>query len=136
MGRGPGKKTGVRRGAPAGSTAGRAAARDGTFLDFVLDQLDGLRELRSRAMFGGHGLYEAGVFFGIVHLGRLYFRVAEVTRPEYEARGMKPFRPGPRQTLGSYYEVPADVLEDTAEVLRWARKAVAAGPKSRTRAGI
>ena len=85
-------------------------------------------------MFGGHGLYEAGVFFGIIHLGRLYFRVSDATRPEYEARGMKPFQPGARQTLGRYYEVPAEVLEDPTEVLRRARQAVAAGRKPGARA--
>lgn len=84
-------------------------------------------------MFGGHGLYQGGVFFAIVHRGRLLFRVGEETRPEYEAHGMKPFRPGSGQTLKNYWEVPAEVLEDTAETARWARDAVkaGAGPKGR-----
>lgn len=85
-------------------------------------------------MFGGHGLYQGRVFFAIVHRGRLYFRVDDATRPTYEARGMNPFRPGPRQTLGRYYEVPADVLEDAAVAARWARAAVGAGAASKARA--
>lgn len=79
-------------------------------------------------MFGGHGLYRNGTFFAIVYRGRLYFRTSAATQPEYQARGMQRFRPSARQTLRSYYEVPADVLEDPAEVARWARSAAAEWP--------
>ena len=111
------------------------SAADRTFLAFVLDQLRGLGAVESRAMFGGHGVYSDGIFFAIVHRGRLYFRVSDATRGAYEARGAKPFRPGPRQKLKRYYEVPAEVLEDAPEALRWARAAVAARaePKARAR---
>jgi DNA transformation protein len=100
---------------------------EATFLAFVLDQLDGVARIESRAMFGGHGLYRGETFFGIVHKGHLYFRTNAETQPEYRARGMKPFRPSARQSLNSYYEVPAEVLEDAAEVARWAR--AASGPR-------
>ena len=114
-----------------GNRGGKGGSRDRTFLEFVLDQLHGLRGLESRAMFGGHGLYQGPVFFAIVHRGRVYFRCGEGTRPDYEARGMRAFRPGPRQTLKSYFEVPADVLEDAIEATRWARAAVAEAPASK-----
>ena len=121
---------------PAGAAAGLSGAGgkgDRTFLAFVLDQLRGLRGVESRAMFGGHGLYQGLVFFAIIHRGRLYFRVSDATRPEYEARGMSPFMPGARQTLKRYYEAPAEVLEDAAEAVRWARAAVAAGSQAKAR---
>ena len=118
----------------AASLSGAGSSHDRTFLAFVLDQLRGLPGVESRAMFGGHGLYQGPDFFGIVHRGRLYFRVSDATRPDYEARGAAAFRPGPSQTLKRYYEVPADVLEDAAEAVRWARAAVAAGVLSRKRA--
>ncbi len=133
MPRASAKQGGAPRGGPAIRAGGRAAP-DRTFLDFVLDQLRGLPALECRAMFGGHGLYQGPVFFAIVHRGRLYFRVGDTTRGAYEARGMTPFRPGPSQTLKSYFEVPADVLEDAAEGARWARAAVAVGADRRSRA--
>jgi len=97
-----------------------------SFLQFVLDQLAGVRAVEARAMFGGHGLYADGKFFAIVHRGRLYFRVDKPSRTDFEIRGMEPFRPRSRQTLGAYYEVPSEVAEDAAELARWARRAVAA----------
>lgn len=95
---------------------------DTGFLAYVLEQLNDLGDVESRAMFGGHGLYRRDIFFGIVHRGRLYFRVDDSTRGEYQARGMTPFRAG-RQTLGSYFEVPTEVLESFGEIARWARRA-------------
>jgi TfoX/Sxy family transcriptional regulator of competence genes len=63
-------------------------------------------------MFGGHGLYQAETFFGIIHKGRLYFKVDASTVAEYRRRKMKPFRPNANQTLKSYYQVPAPILEE------------------------
>jgi len=32
---------------------------------------------------------------------------------------MKPFKPSAKMTLKSFYEVPADVLEDSDEITEW-----------------
>lgn len=99
------------------------AKHDG-FKDFVLDQLADLRDVTCRAMFGGHGLYRGAIFFGIIHKGRLYFKVSPATLPSYREQGMKPFRPNARQTLKNYYEVPVDVLEDAEALLALAKQAI------------
>ena len=98
--------------------------KDSSFKEFVLDQLRELGGLESRAMFGGVGLYAGGKFFGILFQGRLYFRTSETTRAAYLGRGMEPFRPNVKRRLNSYYEVPADVMEDPVELLRWAGEAI------------
>ena len=41
---------------------------------------------------------------------------------------MSPFQPNPRQTLTSYYEVPADVLEDAETLVTWAQAALNCHP--------
>jgi DNA transformation protein len=94
---------------------------DDSFRDHVLDQLGA--GVACRAMFGGHGLYRDGAFFGILFKGRFYLRTSPLTRKEFVRRGMKPFRPNARQTLRSYYEVPPEVLEDREELRRWAERA-------------
>ena len=100
------------------------------FLEHVLDQLQPLGLVLPRAMFGGYGLYREGVFFGIVHRGRLYFKTDDWSRRRYEDRGSEPFHANAKQTLWSYYEVPADVLEDAAELAQWAAEAVDAQRRS------
>lgn len=100
--------------------------RSDSFKAFVLDQLGALPDLRAKAMFGGHGLYQGEQFFGIVMAGRLYLKTSEQTRAMYLNRGMLPFiyeKAGRTMTI-SYYEVPADVLDDREQLLAWATEAI------------
>ena len=102
-----------------GKTAGMEAA---AALEDALAPLG----VTSMAMFGGHGLYCGDVFFAIVSRARLYFKVDDESRADYEGEGMGPFRPSARQTIRTYYEVPADVMESRQALVEWARRAVQA----------
>jgi len=99
------------------------------FLQYVLEQLQRTGRVAPRRMFGGVGLYCDGVFFGLIDDDTLYLKVDDSTRPEYEARGAKPFRPfrDRPETSTTYFTVPADVLDDAEELVSWARRAVAIG---------
>ncbi|HKI69070.1 MAG TPA: TfoX/Sxy family protein [Verrucomicrobiae bacterium] len=91
-----------------------------------MDQLSALPEIRARAMFGAYGLYQANRFFGILDEGRLYFKADATSRADYVARGMAPFRyelKG-RITTINYFEVPPAVLENAAELIIWANRAI------------
>lgn len=107
-----------------------AAKQDG-FKDFVLDQLRDLHGVTGRSMFGGYGLSYRGTFFGIIHKGRLYFKVTATSVGLYKEQGMKPFRPNRKQTLRTYYEVPLEVLEDGERLTQWAGQAFATAPKDK-----
>src|ERR1700722_12412092 len=97
------------------------------FLRYVLDQLAGLGRVIPRRMFGGVGLYHEERFFGLIAGDTLYLKVNDSNRGDYEARGMRRFRPFPDKPYWSmtYYELPADALEDPDEGAAWARKSVA-----------
>lgn len=97
-----------------------------SFVAFILDQLEGAGRVTARRMFGGHGLYLDAVFFGIIHQEELYFKTDAESRQRYLELGMQPFRPTERQTLRSYFQVPAGVIEDPDELRTWAREAAAA----------
>jgi DNA transformation protein and related proteins len=97
---------------------------DESFKDFVLDQLRELDDVEARRMFGGFGLYQDETFFGIIFKGRLYFKTDETTVVAYRKKKMKPFRPNPKQTLKSYYEVPVEIIEDDHRLGAWAEAAI------------
>lgn len=97
---------------------------DDSFIGFILDQLDGLGEIRARRMFGGWGFYCDDNFFAIAHDERLYFKTNEATRQKYEKEGMKPFSPNEKQTLKNYYEIPLEVVENREIFYVWAEEAV------------
>jgi DNA transformation protein len=107
------------------------------FCRFVLEQLGALARVEARRMFGGRGLYCAGVFFGLIARNdTLYFRTGESNVADYDARGMPAFRPFPDRPHvgGRYREVPPEVLEDAELLLEWARRAMAAGSPIKARA--
>ena len=98
------------------------------YLNYVLEQLAGLAGVSSRRMFGGAGLYCDEFFFALIDNDTLYLRVDDANRADFTTRGMGQFRPyADRPELSmSYYETPADVLEDPAQLVSWARRSVAA----------
>ncbi|HEY3137604.1 MAG TPA: TfoX/Sxy family protein [Blastocatellia bacterium] len=100
------------------------------YLDYVVDQLGSLGQIVSKRMFGGVGLYFDGLFFGLIAGDVLYFKVDDENRREYQDAGSKPFQPyGDESYSMSYYEVPAEVLEDVDRLKTWARGAVAAAER-------
>jgi len=94
--------------------------KDASFKDFVLDQLRQLEAVEARRMFGGFGLYQDETFFGIVHKGKVFFKIDDSTVGTYRKHKMKPFRPNAKQTLKSYYQVPVELIEDADALSHWA----------------
>src|SRR5215468_12135790 len=95
-----------------------------SYRDFVLEQLGRVTPVTGKSMFGGVGIYAQGLFFALIAEDRLYFKVDDATRPDFERRGMEPFRPFGEDTAMGYYEVPADVVEDPDQLEPWMRKAI------------
>ena len=105
--------------------------KDNDFYEYVKDDLfadiDGIT---SRHMFGGYGFYKDGTFFALIAYGKLYFKVGPNNQKDYEKHKSKPFiysgHKSRKPTKMSYWEVPADVLEDKDELVKWIDKAVEA----------
>ena len=97
------------------------------FVETVCERLAPLGQLRTRTMFGGWGIYVDGRFCAIVHRGTLYFKADETSRPQFEANGLRPFKPfSDKAMVMSYYEAPPEVFEEPSEMLAWGRKALEA----------
>ena len=103
-----------------------------SYREFVLEQLGRVTPVTGKSMFGGVGIYAQGLFFALIAEDRLYFKVDDATRPDFERRGMEPVRPFGEDSAMGYYEVPADVVEDVIQLETWIKKAidVAAAAKS------
>jgi DNA transformation protein len=96
-----------------------------SFLTFVLEQLGAIRELSSRRMFGGVGLYSGDLFFGVIDNDTVFFKVDEETKKRYTKHRMPPFMPIPgKEPMTGYFQVPPSVLEDADAMGEWAREAV------------
>lgn len=95
-----------------------------SYREFVLEQLGRVVSVTARSMFGGVGVYSGGLFFALLDDDRLYFKVNDSNRSDYESKGMDAFHPfGDERAMG-YFEVPEDVLEDAEELSKWITKAL------------
>ncbi len=102
----------------------------------MIEMLEPLGKVTARAMFGGAGVYLDGTIIGLIASDVLYFKVDETNRADYEAQGMGPFIPFADKPFSmSYWEVPADVLEDQDELCAWARKAWEVSRRSKSKKG-
>ena len=98
----------------------------------ILQQLQRLVPISPRAMFGGIGIYSDEIFFAILAGDRLFFKVDDHNRPDYQACGMSWFNPyGTGTKISSYYEVPPHVLADPLLLRPWALDAMAAARRAR-----
>jgi len=97
-------------------------------LDHLTDQLTPLGEARGRPMFGSYGVYLDGLIIGLIAFDTFYLKVDDQSRPDFEAAGSAPFSYDTKSgtnTISSYWEVPADVLDDSEQLRAWALKSLA-----------
>lgn len=99
-----------------------------SFVTFVVEQLEPVGPITPKRMFGGVGLYAGDLFFALLAGDVLYLKADDATRAAFEAAGARPFQPYPDRPAGGgtmrYYSVPAAVLEDSDELVVWAKKSV------------
>ena len=106
------------------------------YLEYVCDQLSTFGGVSARKMFGGAGIYCEGAMFALIDDGdRFYLKADDRNRPDFEERGMGPFRPYGGKSSMSYYEVPDDVLENGDLLAAWATKALDAARRAKARKG-
>ncbi len=99
------------------------------YCDYIIDLLSGWDRITSKRMFGGYALYKQRQIFALIWDDVLYFKVGNSNRADYEAAGSKPFiyeAKGKPITV-SYWEVPADLLDDPDSLVEWADKAYQIG---------
>jgi DNA transformation protein and related proteins len=102
-------------------------AADARYVEYVKDQLTSLRGIASARFFGGVGLSSAGTQFAMVMGSSLYFVVDDATRGKYEEMGSTCFTYGTskgRVAVKKYYEVPAELIEDSDQLTALARESI------------
>src|SRR5689334_3191029 len=101
--------------------------------EFLIDLFSDFGPVTIRPMFSGFGISADGTNFALALRAGLYFRADDVTIPQYEAEGSKPFTYQTRAktvTVNSYWQLPARLFDDTEELSAWARAALAAAQRA------
>jgi DNA transformation protein and related proteins len=109
-------------------------AKSSPLLDYLVDHLAPLGDARGRAMFGGFGVYLDGFIIGIIAFDTFFLKTDETNRPAFEAAGAQPFayqRGGEPAVSTTYWECPADVLEEPERLRSWATTSLAVSRRAK-----
>ena len=102
--------------------------------EFLIDLFADFGPVTIRKMFSGYGVSADGTNFALALRAGLFFRADELTIPDYEAEGSKPFQYQTRAKtvmVNSYWELPARLFDDSEELAQWARAALAAAQRAK-----
>lgn len=97
----------------------------------IEELLGGVVPIRTKAMFGGVGIYSEDLIFALIAEDKLYFKVSDLNRADYEAAGMGPFFPYDSPTPMGYWEVPQTVQAAPVELRVWIDKALAVAEQAK-----
>ncbi|CUT09634.1 TfoX domain protein [Bradyrhizobium sp.] len=104
--------------------------------EFLIDLFADFGPVAIRKMFSGYGISADGINFALSLRAGLFFRADEMTIPDYEAEGSKPFQYATRAKtvlVNSYWELPARLFDDSEELAQWARAALAAAQRGKVK---
>ena len=97
----------------------------------VESKLSAVVPIRTKPMFGGVGIYSEELFFALIAEDKLYLKVSELNRADYEAAGMEPFYPFDGAKPMGYWELPPGVIDDPVELRVWIDKALAVAARKK-----
>ena len=110
-------------------------ARDAAFAE---ELFAGLGDLEVKRLFGGAGLYSAGVIFGAIMDETVYLKADAALSADLEAEGsvawIYTYPSGPKagQTIPmGYWSLPEAALDDPPEACAWARRALSVALKAK-----
>jgi DNA transformation protein len=98
------------------------------FVNFLHEVFEPFGVIRSRKMFGGHGIYHHDLMFGFSADDELYLKADKQSVPLFEEHQLTPFefnKDGKIMKM-SYYHAPEQIYDDPEQALAWADIAYAA----------
>ena len=102
------------------------------FVEYLVESLSSLGPVRAKKMFGGYGVFWGELMFGLVSKNVFYLKVDQENRPDFVSRSLGPFRykRKGKEYVMSYYQVPDEVMDDGAELCKWAKGALDAAVRA------
>jgi DNA transformation protein len=92
------------------------------FVDYLHEVFELFGPISVRKMFGGYGIYHHGLMFGLVSGETLYLKADAGNANHFEKQGLDKFeyvKAGKIMAI-SYYQAPAEILEDREQAAIWA----------------
>lgn len=102
-------------------------AYDADFGEWVREHFHALGRLEIKRMFGGAGVYAAGVMFALLDDGVVWLKGDEALGEAFVDAGSRQFtyptKDGRMMSMG-YWSLPEPALDDPDEAVAWARRSL------------
>jgi len=102
-------------------------AYDPDFGEWLREHFHALGRLEIKRMFGGAGVYAAGVMFALLDDGVVWLKGAEALGAAFVEAGSRQFtyptKDGRMMSMG-YWSLPETALDDPDEAIAWARRSL------------
>ncbi len=98
------------------------------FVEYLHEVFEHFGPIRSRKMFGGHGIYHNDLMFGLVADDELYLKTDKQNVALFEERNLDPFEfvAKGKTSKMSYYAAPEEIYDDFEQATYWAEVAFSA----------
>jgi DNA transformation protein len=95
------------------------------FVEYLHEVFESFGPIRSRKMFGGHGIYHNDLMFALVAGDELYLKTDGVSRALFERLDLGPFEfvANNKTSKMSYYKAPDEIYDDPEQAAYWAEQA-------------
>ena len=95
------------------------------YIDFLHEVFETFGVINTRKMFGGYGIYHAGLMFGLVANDELFLKVDAQSINEFEKLNLNAFQYNKNGKVMkmSYYQAPEEIFENQEEATHWANLA-------------
>ena len=101
---------------------------------YILEMMEPLEGTSIRRMFGGAGVFCHGVMIALIADDRLYFKVDDGNRADFEAEDCEQFNysaKSGKHAVMSYFTAPDYLYDDPEEMVAWARNALDAALRAK-----
>jgi DNA transformation protein len=105
------------------------------FVNYLHEVFQDFGSIRTRKMFGGHGIYHDDIMIGLVTDDTLYFKVDESTKQEFIDKDLSAFEYSKdnKKIQMSYYLAPEEIYDEPDEAVYWAKLAYQAALNSKSK---
>lgn len=107
------------------------------FVEYLHEVFQPFGAIRTRRMFGGHGVYHNDLMFGLVADDELYLKTDALNIAEFAALSLGAFeftKDGKVMKM-SYYQAPEDIYDDPDTATHWAELAYGAAVRTNNKKG-
>ena len=101
--------------------------------DLLEELFEPVEGVSLRRMFGGIGVFKAGLMFALVADDVLYFKADHTTSPQFEAEGFGPwvYEGRGKSVAMPYWQAPERLFDEPDEFATWARAAFAVAERTK-----